>query len=431
MNRSIVWFKTDLRLHDNETLMQAIAQSDEIVPVYCLDDAHFVTTNFGFKKTGNFRADFLLESLKYLDANLRALGSGLVIVKGNPAVEIPELAKKYSATKVFAQQEIADEEIKTQQRVVKALEEMNIAFKTYSTDTLYHLEDLPFTINDIPDVFTNFRKRVEKESALREAFQKPTRINSPAIEQMVLPSLQELSLDEIATDERAAIAFQGGETEAWKRLRHFFFETKCLSTYKETRNGLVGADYSSKFSAWIALGCISARSIHAQVKKYEQEIGANESTYWLVFELLWRDYFRWMMKKYGNAFFKKHGISGENKYENNYDETVFAKWMNGETGADFIDANMRELKLTGFMSNRGRQNVASYLCHYLKQDWRYGAAYFEQQLIDYDVCSNWGNWAYLAGVGNDPRSNRIFNIEKQASDYDKNKTYRNLWLNKI
>jgi hypothetical protein len=95
---------------------------------------------------------------------------------------------------------------------------------------------------------------------------------------------------------------------------------------------------------------------------------------------------------------------------------------------DFIDANMLELKHTGFMSNRGRQNVASYLCNDLKLDWRLGAAYFEQQLIDYDVCSNWGNWAYLAGVGNDPRGNRYFNIEKQASDYDKNGDYRNLWL---
>jgi deoxyribodipyrimidine photo-lyase len=95
---------------------------------------------------------------------------------------------------------------------------------------------------------------------------------------------------------------------------------------------------------------------------------------------------------------------------------------------DFINANMIELKLTGFMSNRGRQNVASYFCNDLKLDWRYGAAYFEQQLVDYDECSNWGNWAYIAGVGNDPRESRYFNIEKQATVYDKTKSYRNLWL---
>ena len=102
-------------------------------------------------------------------------------------------------------------------------------------------------------------------------------------------------------------------------------------------------------------------------------------------------------------------------------------WINGKTGVDFVDANMIELKLTGFMSNRGRQNVASYFCNDLKLDWRLGAAYFEQQLIDYDVCSNWGNWAYLAGVGNDPRGQRTFNTEKQALDYDKDGAYRKLW----
>ena len=103
------------------------------------------------------------------------------------------------------------------------------------------------------------------------------------------------------------------------------------------------------------------------------------------------------------------------------------EWIDGQTGVDFVDANMLELKLTGFMSNRGRQNVASYLCNDLKLDWRYGAAYFEQQLIDYDVCSNWGNWAYLAGVGNDPRD-RKFNTQVQAERYDSNHSFRKLWL---
>jgi deoxyribodipyrimidine photo-lyase len=136
-----------------------------------------------------------------------------------------------------------------------------------------------------------------------------------------------------------------------------------------------------------------------------------------------------MMKKYSNMFFQQAGIKAKTDILYKHNTELLLRWINGETGIDFIDANMTELKLTGFMSNRGRQNVASYLCHELKQDWRYGAAYFEQQLIDYDVCSNWGNWAYLAGVGNDPRGIRIFNIEKQANEFDKLYTYRNLWLN--
>ena len=137
-----------------------------------------------------------------------------------------------------------------------------------------------------------------------------------------------------------------------------------------------------------------------------------------------------MMKKYPTHFFTSNGINKRKVAKNKHETTLFEKWKNGQSENDFINANMIELKQTGFMSNRGRQNVASYLCHNLKLDWRYGAAYFEQQLIDYDVSSNWCNWAYIAGVGNNPRGVSIFNVEKQATDYDKNKSFRNLWLTK-
>jgi len=240
--------------------------------------------------------------------------------------------------------------------------------------------------------------------------------------------LKDLGLNSIPTDSRAVLPFKGGETEAILRLKHYFFETKSISNYKETRNGMIGADYSSKFSAWLALGSLSPREIYFELKKYEAQFGSNDSTYWLVFELLWRDYFRFMMKKHHVKFFQQNGIQNKGITISKHNILALQSWIDGNTGVDFVDANMLELKLTGFMSNRGRQNVASYLCNDLKLDWRYGAAYFEQQLIDYDVCSNWGNWAYLAGVGNDPRGNRYFNIEKQAQDYDKDKEYRKLWL---
>ena len=206
-----------------------------------------------------------------------------------------------------------------------------------------------------------------------------------------------------------------------------FDESKLASTYKETRNQLIGSDYSTKFSAWLAIGCISPRYIYYSLKKYEEQYGSNDSTYWIVFELLWRDFFRFMMKKHREKFFLKYGIKNNNHTIGTLNLELLMKWINGITGDDFVDANMRELKHTGFMSNRGRQNTASYLCYNLKLDWRYGAAYFEEQLIDYDVSSNWGNWSYIAGVGNDPRPNRYFNTEKQSKMYDADKQYVNLW----
>lgn len=431
MKRAIVWFKTDLRLQDNETLVAAIKHSDEIIPVYCFDENHFNSSELGFKKTGNFRAQFLIESLIDLDKNLRELGSGLIVVKGKPEIEIIKLAQQYKVQKVFSKKEVAFEELQTQDLVEKELWNINCFLETFSTSTLYHALDLAFTLKDIPDVFTNFRKHIEKECSIREVFTKPISINSPSIEPLQLPDLEILGLKNIEQDSRAAIHFKGGETDGLNRLHYYLYQSKAIANYKQTRNGLVGENYSSKFSAWLSMGCLSARKIYHEIKKYEAKYTANESSYWLVFELIWRDYFRFMMKKYKHHFFMPNGIKKSGILTHKHNPTLFEKWTNGQTGNDFIDANMLELKLSGYMSNRGRQNVASYLCHNLKQDWRYGAAYFEQQLIDYDVCSNWGNWAYIAGVGNDPRENRVFNIEKQANEYDNNKTYRNLWLNKM
>ena len=425
---ALVWFKTDLRLSDNETLVKAIAQSEQIIPIYCFDDSHFETTSFGFKKTGSYRAQFLLESLKDLDATLRALGSGLLIVKGKPEIEIPKIVHEYKVQKVFAKREVAYEEKQTEKLVQEELFKLRCELETFSTSTLYHAEDLPFSIKNIPDIFTNFRKKTEQDATIRSVFKKPEKINSPEIPVLNLPTLENLGLEFSAIDSRAAIHFKGGETESINRLNHYFFETKNLSVYKETRNGMIGESYSSKFSAWLALGCISPRLIYNEIKKYELQFGANDSTYWLIFELLWRDFFRFMFKKHQTKFFLYSGIKTDKVNSKSLNEKLLSQWINGTTKSDFINANMLELKQTGFMSNRGRQNVASFFCNELNMDWRIGAAYFEEQLIDYDVCSNWGNWAYLAGVGNDPRGHRYFNIEKQSNDYDKNKEFRKLWL---
>lgn len=426
MSTVLVWFKTDLRLRDNETLMKAVRSGNQIIPVYIFDERHYGKTSRGFEKTGAFRLKFLLESLQNLDDNLRACGSGLLVHRGLPEDILPQLAKKYGVKKVYAKKEVGTEEKDTEQRVITALFKAGCELEISSTSTLYHADDLPFSVRDIPEVFTKFRKKVEKESRIREELPAPEKILSPQIPGLLLPEPEKFGLPTPEGDRRG-MRFTGGETAAWERLNYYFYESRKLAEYKETRNGLVGADYSTKFSPFLALGCISARSVYSEVRKFEKMYGATKDSYWLVFELLWRDYFRFIMKKHGKKFFLKGGLKGAAPTYPPHRPEALERWINGETGEPFIDANMRELAATGFMSNRGRQNVASYLCHHLKIDWRYGAAYFEQQLIDYDVSSNWGNWAYLAGVGNDPREERVFNPQKQAADYDPKQEYRNLW----
>ena len=242
----------------------------------------------------------------------------------------------------------------------------------------------------------------------------------------LIPSLSDLGLEDFEMDSRSAFKFKGGCNAAKERLEFYLWQSKKINFYKQTRNGLIGQDYSSKFSSWLSNGSISAREIFWEIKDYEKNILKNQSTYWLIFELIWRDFFKYISMKYGNKIFKIGGIL-EKDYQWSTDIKIFNKWVNGLTNEPFVNANMLELKYTGWMSNRGRQNVASYLAKELNLDWRWGARYFESQLIDYDVHSNYGNWMYVSGVGNDPRD-RKFNIKFQAERYDPTNKYQKMWL---
>ena len=157
-----------------------------------------------------------------------------------------------------------------------------------------------------------------------------------------IPSLTSLGYDELVPDPRGVLDFKGGETEGLARLTYYLEETQLLKTYKETRNGLLGGDYSSKFSPWLALGCLSPRHVYEEIKRFESKFGANESTYWLIFELLWRDYFIFISLRYGSRIFKLHGIKQDLSYRGRQDLGVFQKWVDVETGNPFVDANMRE-----------------------------------------------------------------------------------------
>lgn len=430
--RIIYWFRNDLRLHDNEGFLKATQDADEVIPVFVFDTRQFKEIDLlGFPKTGTFRAKFLLESVQNLRDNLRKKGGNLLVRLGKPEIIISELARELTVSTVYTSKEAAQEETDIETALSKKLKVYNIDFEVFWQSTLYHPRDLPFWVSRLPNVFTDFRKAIEQQSKIRPTFSEPASVRSPeGIEIGKMPEIYELILFSLLpiADQRGAFLFKGGETEALHRLQTYFWENDQLKTYKETRNGLLGADFSSKFSPWLAYGCISPRQIYEEVKRYETERTANDSTYWLIFELIWRDYFRFMTLKYGSRIFKVSGIQYNLELKWNHRRDLFETWVNGQTGIPFIDANMRELKLTGFISNRGRQNVASFLSKNLKVDWTWGAAYFESQLIDYDVCSNWGNWNYVAGVGNDPRENRYFNIYSQAKKYDEQGKYVKTWL---
>lgn len=426
-SRILVWYRNDLRLHDHEPLHQALQQAT-VIPVYCFDPRQFSQTSFGFAKTGAFRAQFLLESVADLRHSLQKIGSDLVVCYEPPEQAISELVKQLSITAVYAHQTVTSEERVVETALKRELSLLDVPLKLFWGHTLYHLDDLPFDLGSIPEVFTTFRKQVEKNASINPAFPAPASLSPlPGIEPGDLPTLTDLGLTAPVWDARAGLSFKGGETAGQARLTHYFWTQDRLRVYKETRNGMLEADDSSKFSPWLSLGCLSPRYVYEQVLQYEQKRVQNDSTYWMIFELLWRDYFHFMAAKHGNQLFYPSGLQGVS-IPWKQDWQRFELWREGMTGYPLVDANMRELAGTGFMSNRGRQNVASFLTKNLGIDWRMGAEWFESQLLDYDVCNNWGNWNYTAGVGNDARGFRFFNILKQAKDYDPTGQYVKHWL---
>ena len=426
MDTAVVWFRDDLRVDDNQPLADAVVAADEVVPVYVADPRQRSKTQYGTDKRGPIRTRFRRECLQDLREALRERNGDLLVRAGRPETEIPKLVEQVDATAVYAQTKPATEELARENAVRDSLPE-GVAFERRWSHTLYHIDDLPTPYDQINDTFTPWRKDVEQNATIREPVDAPETV--PMADLDVDPG--EISAlfpaeHKPLSDDHAVLGFAGGESAGKQRVEAYIWEGDHLREYKQTRNGILGSDYSSKFSAWLAAGCLSPRWLYREVKRYEDERVSNEDTYWLVFELLWRDYFQFQFRKHGADFFAPTGIRDVDK-QWDHDREVFQQWADGETGVPFVDANMRELNRTGYMSNRGRQNVASFLVDALGIDWRWGAAYFEQQLVDYDVASNWGNWAYQAGVGNDSRDNH-FNVLSQAERYDGNAEYVTTWL---
>lgn len=418
---NLVWFTNNLRTVDNRVLQKAIQSNKPVIACYCFDPRHFKVTPLGHKKTERYRAKFLIESVNDLKIALNNLNIPLFVYHDYPEQAISKLSEQFNIANVYTQKEFTSEEIHAIENIKRKINLVEI-FDQF----LYEPSSVLNCFDSIPKVFTEFRKRIEKQLSIEKCIDVKKQLKLNLSNQTVVPNLSELGFSDFHHHIKSAFPFKGGESEAKKRLSYYVLESKKIGFYKKTRNGLVGIDYSSKFSPWLANGCISARTIYWTIKEFEQIYFKNQSTYWLVFELIWRDFFKYIALQHGNAIFQLNGISNKN-YTWRQDKVAIEAWKTGTTPDNFVNANMIELNKTGWMSNRGRQNVASYFAKTLELDWRVGASYFESLLIDYDVHSNYGNWLYVAGVGNDPRD-RAFNTKLQANRYDLDGKFQKLWL---
>lgn len=462
-SHAVVWLRNDLRIRDHASF--ALANTADIIsPIYVFDTAQYGPDHLsphGFQRTGPHRAAFQVEAIKDVRNELRKRRSDLIIRQGDPVPElisiIRELAKANLGTiHVIAHKEVTWEEVQHEKRLEQGLtelsKELNVEMYLHFVwdNTLHHLDDLPFNAGGaaLQLTFTAYRELIEKEEGpavrseieIPEMFkpfplhlvmgQKATIISDP------LPSLGgDLEVDGLCDphdfafpEPRAASDFIGGMVAAEERLNDFVWKIGTIDTYEETKNESGTREGSSKLSPWLSLGCISPRSVYWDVKKYEERKTANGSTYSLILELMRRDYFRWVA---ASRLFAVNGYTGP-RYEEESgrkvdDATVktdaqlsrLQKWIEGQTGAPFVDANMREIAATGFMSNHGRRSVAYFLLQYLEfPDWRAGAEYFQSVLIDFDAASNWGNWASLSGAESDVNVEGKLNIVGEGMEYD-------------
>ena len=401
---SLVWFRNDLRVDDHNGLKLALNNSNKVVGFYCFNPKVFSENKLGFKKTDIFRTKFLIETVDALKKNLEKNNISLIIKIGNPVDELLNVISDKNINNIYLQKEWTKEELDDENQLKNRSN--NILFHSTFDQFLYNPDDVDNQF--VSDIFTNFRKYCEKKIDVRYLTKSSFKLSSNNLlkENYEAPSLNQLGFDDFILDNRSAFNFSGGLDSAKDRLDQYLWRSKKINYYKQTRNGLIGLDYSSKFSPWLSNGSISAREIYWEIKEYEKDILKNQSTYWLIFELIWRDYFKYISLKYRNKIFQIGGILDKD-YDWSTDIKIFKQWMDGRTVEPFVNANMMELNSTGWMSNRGRQNVASFLAKELKVDWRWGASYFESKLIDYDVHSNYGNWMYVSGVGNDPRDRKF------------------------
>lgn len=386
----LVWFRNDLRIHDNEMLTRASERGEVIVPVYCFDPRYYTQTKYSTNKTGILRAQFINESVECLQKYFQSYGSNLIIKTGLPEEVIPVLASRYQVDEVYHHREVADEETTISSLLEDALWRMKINLRHFIGHTLSHKEDFPFPVKDIPDCFGVFRKKLERECLIRACFKTSNKLKVLAeVEETKVPSLEELGFDTRTIPADAKITMRGGEEEGRKLLQKYLNEKNQLSFVH--------------LSPYLALGCLSVHEVYFSVVESDINKKAKER---ILTGLWWKDYYRFMFKKYGNLLFKEGGYTGVAPIVRENQEEIFKKWKSGKTDCSEVNEAMKKLNQTGYIDMSSRTLVATYLIHELQVNWLLGAAYFEEVLIDYNPSSNYGSWAHIAGVGSSELHNR-------------------------
>ncbi|MAL93793.1 MAG: deoxyribodipyrimidine photolyase [Haliea sp.] len=401
--RELYWFQGDLRLQDNPGLLEHIA-ARELVLVYIWQEWPAWCNQHGM---GPQRERVQWEHLQALQTALRARDQDLLVVRGQAEQVLPRLVRQWQIERVGTSFHPGVYEAR-QRRMLQ--ERLAVPLQIHPGNSLWERRHLPFALDDFPPHYTPFRKAVET-LPIPSPLQAPDRLPPPP-RGLAFPPLAEPSRPP------TALPLRGGSLAGRRRLQQYLDATDGLADYAQTRNTLNPFDGSSTLSPWLAAGALSAREVAHALGAAEEASGSTTSTEALFRELLWREFFHWRAARDGHFLFRPHGRGVRRQRLCTFDPRAFARWCQGDTDYPLVNALQRQLVATGWMSNRGRQISASCLIHEMGVDWRFGAAFFEHHLIDFDMASNYGNWQYIAGAGADPRGGRHFNLDKQTREHD-------------
>ena len=396
---TLFWFRRDLRVQDNVGLFHALEQSEQVLPVFIFDQSILQKLP---KKDA--RVELILQALGYINDAMKGNQCTVGMYHGVPKAILNDLIDRYPFDRVVTNRDYEPYARERDQEIEEFLATRGISFETYKDQVIFEKDEVTKDDGKPYVVYTPYSRKWLK--AYEESL--PKKYPSENLLHKLYPEIQPtLTLEDLG--------FEPQDHDTPK----FQFDDAVIDAYEDTRN-FPALDQTSRLGPYLRFGLVSVREL---VQK-----AANRPNNTFLKELVWREFFMQILWHFPHT--KDQSFKAQYDripWRNNEDE--FKRWCAGETGYPLVDAGMKQLNQTGFMHNRVRMLVGSFLCKHLLIDWRWGEAYFAEKLLDYEMSSNIGNWQWVAGSGVDAAPYfRIFNPTEQIKKFDKQHTYIQKWV---
>ena len=397
---TLFWFRRDLRIEDNCGLFHALNGKNKVLPIFIFDKEIL-------KKLPkqDARLEMILISLNSIDLAMKAKRCSVGRFLGTPKTIFPELIKKWRVEKVICNEDYEPYATNRDAEIHRLLEKEGVAFEMYKDQVIFAKDEIVKKDGSPYKVYTPFsRKWLERfEENPLKTYPSETLLGNLTLNE----SLPKINLADLGFDKSTIVEPK------------YSFDNKVIDEYEETRN-FPSLDSTSRLGSYLRFGIVSVRAL---VQK-----AASRSNHIFLKELIWREFFMQILWHFPHTSHKSFKPQYD-KIEWLNNPVDFEKWCKGDTGYPLVDAGMRQLNQTGFMHNRVRMLVGSFLCKHLLIDWRWGEAYFAEKLLDYEMSSNVGNWQWVAGCGVDAAPYfRIFNPSEQVKKFDKELRYIQKWV---